>query len=407
MVYGTIRRASALFLLLLVCFFPTLSHAAPSAREIAPSGISHVLLTQAPPSAFAPAQQGGDAPKPFAAPPSAFGGEAGRTAPNATPDGFFTRIQVWILETQRELHRDLAKAVRDMRADPFHAGLTLVLLSFVYGILHAAGPGHGKAIISSYVVANRQTARRAVAISFASAAVQGLAAVALVIVLRLILDVAGVQMQAIVAQLETASFALICLVGVWLFAGQLRRIAGKYAQRWHVAREPRTVSLSAAAVHDHDHHGHHFHSHGHHHDGHSHDHHHHDENCGCGHAHVPSAQELQGDLSLRRAAAIVFAVGIRPCTGAILVLVFALTQGLFWAGVLATFAMAIGTAITVSALTVAAVGAREMTARLAAGGGGRLWADVFYDMLALAGTFVIFALGLVLLMGSLGPAKPF
>jgi ABC-type nickel/cobalt efflux system permease component RcnA len=83
-----------------------------------------------------------------------------------------------------------------------------------------------------------------------------------------------------------------------------------------------------------------------------------------------------------------------------------LTQGLFWAGVLATFAMALGTAITVSALTVAAVTARDLTARAAAKGGGAL-ASIFYDALALGGTFLILAIGAVLVLGLLGPARPF
>jgi ABC-type nickel/cobalt efflux system permease component RcnA len=351
-----------------------------------------------------------------AVPPAAFGGGPSAAAPasgGASSPGWLARAQIWILETQQQLHRDLAKAVRQLRADPFYAGATLILLSFVYGVLHAVGPGHGKAIISSYIVANRQTARRGIAISFASAIVQGCSAVALVLVLGVLLNMAGVRMQAAVAQMETISFALVALVGAWLFFGQVRRVARKVdVAQWFPAlrREKPLVSLSAAAVaqptvahtHGHHHHGHH-HSHkdySHHH------HHHHDEDCGCGHSHIPSAKELEGDLSWRRTAAIVFAVGIRPCTGAILVLVFALTQGLFWAGVIATFAMAIGTAITVAALTVAAVTARDLTARAAASGHG-VWAEIFYDALALSGTFLILAIGLVLFFGSLGPARPF
>ena len=62
--------------------------------------------------------------------------------------------------------------------------------------------------------------------------------------------------------------------------------------------------------------------------------------------------------------AVVFSVGIRPCTGAILVLVFAVTQGVFWAGVGATFAMALGTAITVAVLATLALGSRELALKL-------------------------------------------
>ena len=56
----------------------------------------------------------------------------------------------------------------------------LLGLSFLYGIFHAAGPGHGKAVISSYVVANEETWRRGVVLSFASALLQAFVAVAFV-----------------------------------------------------------------------------------------------------------------------------------------------------------------------------------------------------------------------------------
>ena len=96
---------------------------------------------------------------------------------------------------------------------------------------------------------------------------------------------------------------------------------------------------------------------------------------------------------------------MRPCTGAILVLVFALTQGLFWAGVFATFAMALGTAITVSALAVLAVVSREWAARMT--GGQAVWMDRIYTLAALSGSALVLLMGLVLLWGSLAPARPF
>jgi nickel/cobalt exporter len=83
------------------------------------------------------------------------------------------------------------------------------------------------------------------------------------------------------------------------------------------------------------------------------------------------ARQLAGPISWRKMMAVVFSVGIRPCTGAILVLVFALTQGLFWAGVAATFAMALGTALTVAVLATLALGSRELALRL--GGTNSTW----------------------------------
>jgi nickel/cobalt transporter (NicO) family protein len=117
-----------------------------------------------------------------------------------------------------------------------------------------------------------------------------------------------------------------------------------------------------------------------HHHGHGHTHHHHDRHDAhvhdehCGHSHGPDPVELAGPGGWRRGLSAIFTVGIRPCSGAILVLVFALSQGLFWAGVTATFVMGLGTAITVATIAVMAVSAKDLARRLSAGreGGGAL-----------------------------------
>ena len=103
--------------------------------------------------------------------------------------------------------------------------------------------------------------------------------------------------------------------------------------------------------------------------------------------------------------AVVFSVGIRPCTGAILVLVFAVTQGLFWAGVAATFAMAFGTAITVAALATLALGSRELALKL--GGTNSAWANAVWTTCTIGGAVVILLFGSLLFLASLGPARPF
>ena len=99
--------------------------------------------------------------------------------------------------------------------------------------------------------------------------------------------------------------------------------------------------------------------------------------------HIVDARQLAGPFSWRKVMAVVFSVGIRPCTGAILVLVFALTQGLFWAGVAATFAMALGTAITVAALATLALGSRELALKL--GGANAAWANTVWTACAIGG----------------------
>jgi ABC-type nickel/cobalt efflux system permease component RcnA len=254
-------------------------------------------------------------------------------------------------------------------------------------VVHAVGPGHGKAIISSYVVANEETVRRGVVISFIAAGLQALTAIALVGVLAFALNATGLEINAWSNQLESASYALIALVGLWLLLAQLTRL---YRRR-HKEAESRA-------------HAHHHHEAGHGHHRHDHDHaHHHEEGEAC--SHIVDARELAGPFSWRKALAVVFSVGIRPCTGAILVLIFALTQGLFWAGVAATFAMAFGTAITVAALASLALGSRELALKL--GGRSAAWANGVWTACAIGGSALIFVLGAAMFTASLGPARPF
>jgi nickel/cobalt exporter len=300
----------------------------------------------------------------------------------------------WLLDTQQKLQRNLAVAVRGMKGDhAWLAGLTLIGLSFLYGVFHAAGPGHGKAVISSYVVANRTTLRRGVILSFLSSLVQALSAIGIVSVLAIGMNAAGLQIRQAVHQLEVVSAAFVILAGLWLLFMQLQRyLTPLTASAAAAGASGLSIPVPEAPVRqDHDHGAHHHH------------HHHHDEGCGCGHAHMPSPKDMEGRWSLRQAAAIVLAVGIRPCTGAILVLVFALTQGMFWAGVASTFAMALGTAITVSALAVLAVSSRETAARLA----GSRWADRIYGAAGLAGALFVVLFGAILLYGALYRPAPF
>jgi nickel/cobalt transporter (NicO) family protein len=331
---------------------------------------------------------------PATSPPSAF-------APNATQQspGAFSGIFGWVLRIQQSLQRDLATGVKSLKGEHAVAGaFMLAAISFIYGVVHAVGPGHGKTIISSYVVANEETVRRGVIISFIAAGLQALTAVALVGVLAFALNASGMQINAWSNQLEMLSYAMIALVGAWLLTTQLVAI---FRRR----QESHAIEVhSEHAGHDHHHYTHSDHDHHHHHD---HDPHHHGHSHAEGEAchHIVDARELAGPFSWRKILAVVFSVGIRPCTGAILVLIFALTQGMFWAGVAATFAMAIGTAITVAALATLALGSRELALKL--GGRSGAFATAVWTICALGGSALILLFGATLFAASLGPARPF
>jgi nickel/cobalt transporter (NicO) family protein len=246
----------------------------------------------------------------------------------------------WILAKQAEFYRMLSGLVRAAKADG-SAAYTLLGISFLYGVFHAAGPGHGKAVISSYLVANNETWRRGIVLSFASAILQAITAIAVVGVAAVLLGATAKAMGNTVRVIEIVSYALILLIGLRLL--------------WVKGRALLQV-LGGGKGHDHDH----GHEHGHHH------HHDHEQEASAwGHGHAPEPNELAGAHWLKRGLTAIVAVGLRPCSGAIIVLVFALAQGLFWIGVASTFVMGLGTAITVAAIATLAVGARGLAGRLA------------------------------------------
>jgi nickel/cobalt exporter len=275
----------------------------------------------------------------------------------------------WILAKQAEFYRMLSGTIRAAKADG-SAAWTLMGISFAYGIFHAAGPGHGKAVISSYLVANNETWRRGIVLSFASAFLQALTAVAIVAIAAVLLNATAKTMGNTVRVIEIVSYALIVLIGLRLLwvkgRAFLHLLRGGEQEHGHAHHDH-------AHTHDHDHD--HAHDHGHDHD-HDHAHDHTDEASGhaWGHAHAPEPSELAGRHWWKRGLSAIVAVGLRPCSGAIIVLVFALAQGLFWVGVASTFAMGLGTAITVAGIATLAVAARGLAGRLAKAkpGGGML-----------------------------------
>ncbi|MDX2307071.1 MAG: nickel/cobalt transporter [Hyphomicrobium sp.] len=338
----------------------------------------------------------------------------GRTQPGpAAEPGFVSGIYNWILTQQHRLNRELADGVKALKAGGgISAAWLLIAIGFTYGVLHAAGPGHGKAIISSYVLANEKTVRRGIMLSFLAALFQALSAIVLVGILAVALNMTSMAMRTAEHWIEVVSWGLVAAVGAWLLYGQVRQILARRAAG-SVPAHSASSHANADKHHDcgcahhgtHDHNHSHAHAHAHSHAqashapvGHAHDHHGSHDDC-CGHAHMPDPKDLQGDLTWTKALAIAGSVGIRPCTGAILVLIFALSQGLFWAGVLATFAMALGTAITVSVLASMALGSRELAARL--GGEGSGWAQGVSTAAGILGSLLVLVMGSVLFVGTL------
>jgi ABC-type nickel/cobalt efflux system permease component RcnA len=319
------------------------------------------------------------AARPFALP----GGEAG-----GAPTGFAG----WILGVAAWLNHLMAGEVKALHSDS-SAIWGLIGLSAAYGVFHAAGPGHGKALIASYMFANERALKRGIVLSFLAAILQALVAIALIGIAALIFQATGAQMNRASGFVEVASYLFVAAIGGWLvwskgraFAVALRRaLADRVAQGalfanapWRpamaigVASQFRVETPGAGIAAEAD----------------------------CGHYHAPDPAELGAGFSWRGAAATVVAAGARPCSGAIVVLTFALTQGLFAAGIIATFAMALGTAVTTGALACLAVFAKDAAMRFASRESSR--ATLVARGLELAAALCVLAYGLALLFGPTG-----
>ncbi len=260
----------------------------------------------------------------------------------------------FLLAWQSSYYKAMTAAIRSIATGSWQGFFTLVSLSTAYGVFHAAGPGHGKAVISSYVLTNRQSVWRGVQLSLASALAQAIVAIGLVSLLAYVFGTTAIVMTNAARGMELAAYAMVIALGVYMVSQKVVRPLW----RWHKgtpldeaevpaccdfhrlnglpqAKRPRAVAQSRFQA------------------------------IACEDPPAPKSQ-------LRSALTSILSVGLRPCTGALIVLVFAKTQGIFLAGIVSVLAMGLGTAVTVAVLATFAISARATAERLAARDSHRL-----------------------------------
>ncbi|QRM49451.1 nickel/cobalt transporter [Rhizobium sp. BG6] len=325
----------------------------------------------------------------------------GTSEPSFQPTGGpLAPILLYINAQQQAFYRALTGALRAMREDSWHLW-TLIGLSFAYGVFHAAGPGHGKAVISSYMIANEIELKRGVSISFVSAFFQGVVAIALVGGAWLVLRGTGITLTAATQAMEIVSFVMVILFGCWLLFRKLRAIIAGMPRRevmatasgpvsmmldWKENEERKQGSTYAFGEADALKAGHRFIA---------------GMACEtCGQSHMPDPSLLGGErFNIREAWSAIIAVGLRPCSGALLVMTFSLLNGLYLGGVLSVIAMSLGTAITVALLATLAVTAKGTAMRLAGRGSATsIWIGNAIEIL---GALLVIAMGALLLGASL------
>ena len=241
---------------------------------------------------------------------------------------------------------------------------SLILVGFLYGVVHAVGPGHGKVVVSSYVLANENSLKRGLWVVGLSSLLQAITAIVLVLGFYYLLDVTRSETEHFAGYLEIGSFILIGGVGLVLAA--------------QGARDFTRIFVPARPHHHHDHH----------------------HSCGCGHAHAPTPAEINPSKGLGALATMIVSIGIRPCSGALLLLFFSCMAHLTLPGVVATLAMAAGTAITTGVLAILAVKSRKLALHLVESSEKRL--KLAHAGLRLAGGAVIVLMAALFLTAQLG-----
>lgn len=268
-----------------------------------------------------------------------------------------SRITLWAAQVQRDIQNTMAGSVRAVRSGEAGALLALCGLTFGYGVVHAIGPGHGKVLIGGAALASRARMRRLAVLTLLSSLGQSLTAIALVLVGA---GLVALSTDRLVDLTETSlaplSYAAIGLIGLWLAARGLRTL-------WqHREAQPH-------------HHG-------------------SDGTCSCGHSHGPDLSQIDDAMSLREMAVLVISIALRPCTGAIFLLVICWHLGILPAGILATLAMGLGTAAFNLSVAAAGLGAGRLLAGVGAAGRLQLVAPV---MQLLAGALIALAAWTMLL----------
>lgn len=274
------------------------------------------------------------------------------------------RVMLESHQWQRQINGQLTRLLRAVASDPLSAGGPLLIFSLVYGVLHALGPGHGKVVITTWLATRPARLRESLCLTFAASLLQGMVAIVLVAVVLTLLQLPARQLHLSSYWLEKGSYLLVGGLGALLCWRAQKRLRP-------LLRRP-AVFHRFTPVHVHS------------------------ATCGCGHHHVPQARELEAAADWRSKLMLVLAMGMRPCSGAIMVLLFSKVVGIFAWGMAAVLAMSAGTSLTISGFAVLVHSFRRVADRLASQRTPPLWRRVMWPVLAMAGGIFLMAIATVM-----------
>ncbi len=237
---------------------------------------------------------------------------------SASP-GMFGGAMAQLADAQRRLNASISTAFHAVEEQHSRSALALILaLSFLYGALHAIGPGHGKSVVASYFVSRHARWTSGIVMGSMISVIQGITAIVLVGLLALVLEWKQFDILNRTTLVEFISYGMIAVLGLVMF---YRAATGKLHAHAHAEEQ----IVLADHGHGHDHHRHH------------------------GHGHGAPAKAAKLDRRL------IVATGLTPCASAIIILLFALANNALGLGIVAVTALTAGMALTISAIGVMTV----------------------------------------------------
>ncbi len=250
----------------------------------------------------------------------------------------FIKVVAW----QHAFNRLISENLRAIQENSMSAGVILIGVSFLYGVLHALGPGHGKFIIASYLSTHESRLKQSVKLSLLSSLMQGIVAIMVTTIIVVILNLSSRYFK--LSQLWLERSALILLVGLgvyWLYQGAKKpKKTFKVKSIQSLESQKSAVKINRTLQ-----------------SGHSTD-------CACGHQHLPSATQLKQADTWKSQFLVIMGIGLRPCSGAIFMLFLAYMLDLFFWGIVATLAMSLGTGLMLSLFAMIVRYAKQTAIRL-------------------------------------------
>ncbi|MGY4677796.1 zinc transporter permease subunit ZevB [Pasteurella sp. P03HT] len=259
----------------------------------------------------------------------------------------FFHVASW----QREFNQLMSGYLHQINEDKTSAGSWLILISFLYGVFHALGPGHGKFIIATYLSTHQTQLKTSMKLTLLSSFMQGVVAVTVTSIVVVLLSLSSRYFQLTQLWLERVAFLFLLLLGVAWCYQHGKKLVGQYWTKRSAS--PRIVAMNVphgasmkvgqrvmSTAHSHD------------------------AYCGCGHQHAPNEAQLAQANDWKSQFFVICSIGLRPCSGAIFILFLAYMLDLYQWGIIATFAMAMGTGLTLSGFALIVLYARHTAIKI-------------------------------------------